>query len=76
MFNSLYMCLDLLDDSGLPLHLLGGAAPFIDLLSQALDVPLGVQEEGVVRVVLRGVFQQVLHMTHIYLARISRTSCN
>ena len=52
MFNTLYMCLDLLDDSGLPLRLLSGATALIDLLSQSLDVPLGVQQEGVVWVVL------------------------
>lgn len=60
VFNSLYVCLDLLDDPGLPLRLLGGAAALVDPLSQTLDVSLGVQEVRVVRVVLWGVLEQVL----------------
>ena len=43
MFDPLYVRLDLLDDPGLPLCLLGRAAALIDLLGQSLDVPLGVQ---------------------------------
>ncbi len=43
MFHSLYVRLDLLDDSGLPLCLLSGPAAFIDPLGQSFDVPLGVQ---------------------------------
>lgn len=52
MFNSLYVRLNLLDDPGLPFCLLSGATALIDLLSQSLDVPLGVQQVRVVRVVL------------------------
>lgn len=60
MFNSFYVRLNLLDDPGLPLRLLGRATALVDLLGQPLDVPLGVQQVGVVRVVFSGVFEQVL----------------
>lgn len=57
MFNSFYVSLNLLDDPGLPLRLLGGATALVDLLGQSLDVPLGVQQVSVVRVVFSGVFE-------------------
>lgn len=60
MFNSFYVSLNLLDDPGLPLRLLGRATALVDLLGQSLDVPLGVQQVSVVRVVFSGVFEQVL----------------
>lgn len=61
MFHSLDMRLNLLNDPGLPLRLFSRATSFINLLCQPLDVPLGVQQEGVVRVVIWGVLQKVLH---------------
>lgn len=72
MFNALYVRLDLLDDSGLPLCLLGRAAALVDLLGQPLDVPLGVQQVRVVRVILWRVLEQILEQTtqtqiYIYL---------
>lgn len=60
VFNSFYVRLDLLNDPGLPLRLLGRATALVDLLSQSLDVPLGVQQVRVVWVVFSGVFEQVL----------------
>ena len=71
MFNSLYVRLDLLDDPGLPLCLLSRATALIDLLGQPLDVPLGVEQVRVVRVILWGVLEQVLKQTtqtQIYLS--------
>lgn len=52
--------LDLLHDPGVPLHLLCALHALVDPLGHLLDVALGVDEEGVVGVVLRRVLQQVL----------------
>lgn len=58
------MGLDLLHNAGVPLHLLSTLHPLVDPLGHLLDVPLGVDEEGVVGVVLGCVLQQVLPRGH------------
>lgn len=64
MFNSFDVRLNLLDDPGLPLRLLGRTTALVDLLGQSLDIPLGVQQVRVVRVVLWSVLEQVLQNRH------------
>lgn len=81
MFNSFYVRLNLLDDPSLPLSLLSWATALIDLLCQFLNVPLGVQQVMVVRVIVWSVFEQVLdqkrHMRHMLISlHISFVSIN
>lgn len=57
MLHPLYVCLDLLHDPRLPLHLLRVPSSFIDPLSQSLYVLLSIQQVRVVWVVLWSVFQ-------------------
>lgn len=60
VLHALDVSLNLLQHSGVPLCLLGTPHALVDALSHLLDVPLCVQQEWVVRVVLRRVLQEVL----------------
>lgn len=58
------MGLDLLHDPGIPLHLLRALHALVDPLGHLLDVALGIDEKGVVGVVLWCVLQEVLPLGH------------
>lgn len=60
ILHALDVSLDLLQDAGVPLCLLRAPHALVDAFRHLLDVPLCVQQEWVVRVVLRGVLQEVL----------------
>lgn len=60
ILHALDVGLNLLQHTRVPLCLLGAPHTLVDALSHLLDVPLRVQQEGVVRVVLRRVLQEVL----------------
>lgn len=60
ILHALDVSLDLLQHAGVPLGLLGTPHALVDALSHLLDVPLCIQQEWVVRVVLRGVLQEIL----------------
>ena len=58
--HALDVGLNLLQHSGVPLCFLGTSDTLVDALGHLLDVPLRVQQERVVRVVLRRMLQEVL----------------
>lgn len=60
ILHALDVGLNLLQHTGVPLGLLGAPHTLVDALSHLLDVPLSVQKEWVVWVVLRRVLQEVL----------------
>lgn len=60
ILHALDVGLNLLQHAGVPLCLLGTPHTLVDALGHLLDVPLCVQQERVVRVVLRCMLQEVL----------------
>lgn len=60
VLHALDVSFDLLQHAGMPLRLLRAPHALVDALGHLLDVPLRVQQEWVVRVVLGRVLQEVL----------------
>ena len=60
ILHALDVGLDFLQHAGMSLCLLGTSHTLVDALSHLLDVPLSVQQERVVWVVLRRMLQEVL----------------
>lgn len=60
ILHALDVGFNLLQHAGVPLCLLSTSHTLVDALGHLLDVPLRVQQERVVRVVLRRMLQEVL----------------